>query len=127
MRCQQNHYGPNCEFHVTPQKCMEGDSDKTMCSQWKKGDYCDFKYTYNDTPIPIYCPVSCGLCQTAVIINTQSSNSYSSPPSSSSCVDSQTSCTQWAALGLCSVVNAQDPNLCRRSCGNCTKLIKKLE
>ena len=96
--CKQNYYGNNCQYQVTSDVCSKPDTDAKLCSQWASS-YCSFNYKYNDVPVPIYCPVSCNLC--------------------TSCQDTQPSCTTWASLGLCSVVNAKDPNLCRKSCGLC--------
>ena len=52
-------------------------------------------------------------------------NMQNNMQSSSSCVDTQPNCGVWANLGLCSKINAKDPNICKKSCGLCSKSIKK--
>lgn len=106
--CPANVYGRNCEYAVNIQTCLAGDRNTNFCSIWSAFNFCQWRYSFNQVPVPIYCPRSCGLCTIV-----------------SSCIDSQANCAFWANLGLCSIVNDRDPNLCKRSCGLCGNLTKK--
>ena len=107
-QCQANFYGLNCNSHVTAQTCSAGDQNTAYCSVWSAFGFCAFTYSYNLVPVPIYCPTSCGLCKSV-----------------SACTDTQTNCAIWAQLGLCSLVNARDANLCKKSCGTCAPSVNK--
>ncbi len=106
--CRANYYGKNCEIEVTDTVCNSGDSNKELCAKWSRAGHCSFGFTYKEVPVPVYCPESCGLCKQL-----------------SSCSDSQPNCSIWANLGLCAKVQAKDPNLCKKSCGQCESLVKK--
>lgn len=108
-KCKANYYGELCEFHVTPSLCLSNDTDLTSCPEWKRRGLCSFSFTINNTPVPVYCPLSCGLCSSV-----------------SSCKDTQTSCAMWLNLGLCPLINAKDPNMCKKSCGYCSGLSNTL-
>lgn len=107
-QCAANYYGRNCQYFVTTAMCNAGDSNAAFCSVWRTLGFCSFTYSYQQVPVPIYCPTSCGLCRGV-----------------SSCQDSQANCAIWANFNLCPTINARDPNLCKRSCGLCGNLIKK--
>ena len=101
-KCKANFYGKACQFEVNSQLCNSNDKDTNKCATWKSLGYCDFSFTFDDVPVPIYCPNTCGLCRTVL-----------------ACVDQQPNCALWANLGLCSRINAIDANTCKKSCGNC--------
>lgn len=106
--CPANVYGRNCEYVVSTQTCLAGDKNPNYCSIWSTFNFCRWIFSYNSVPVPIYCPISCGLC-----------------PNGGFCTDSQVNCAFWSDLGLCGIINNRDPNLCKRSCGLCGNLIKK--
>ena len=100
--CPANYFGVNCQVRLTVSTCNSADTSSILCPFWSSLGYCSYQYLYNLIPVPIYCPVSCKLCN-----NVQN------------CIDTQASCTFWANSGLCSTVNSINPNLCRKSCNNC--------
>ena len=106
--CLANFYGTNCEFALTSTICSRGDVDSDRCRGWRSNGFCSFSYTFNNVPILIYCPISCNVCNDIKQL----------------CQDSQRSCEVWARLNFCDVVNRENPNLCRRSCGLCGQLTK---
>jgi hypothetical protein len=120
--CRANTYGNYCEFAVTAQLCQSGDRDTVKCKQWYSFGLCTFANSYSTMPLPFYCPQSCNLCATGLATPVVLANSLqNSIPAqhSADCVDSQTSCLLWAAMGLCNRVNQNDPKLCAKSCGRC--------
>ena len=100
--CLANYFGTNCQVLLTLYTCNAPDGNSTLCSYWATNGFCNYQYSYNQIPLPVYCPNSCKLC-------TQIQN----------CIDSQSSCTFWASSGLCNTVNNVNQNLCRKSCNNC--------
>jgi hypothetical protein len=78
-----------------------------LCPVWASLNLCNYQYLYNLIPVPVYCPSSCKLCNQV-----------------NQCLDTQTSCSFWAASNLCSTVNAISPNICRKSCNNCPAISK---
>jgi hypothetical protein len=99
--CAANFYGKNCNYEVTDKICNSGDSNGN-CTVWKSLEMCNFRYTYNLIPIPVYCPTTCGLCKDI-----------------SGCIDEQANCAVWASMGLCGEVD--NANICKKSCGTCPK------
>ena len=97
--CMSNFYGLNCQYQVTSQTCLTGDQNSNSCKSWANLGFCSFAYIYNSVPVPIYCPMSCGLCTTI-----------------SGCFDTQERCSTWAQSGYC---NSIDANLCNKSCNLC--------
>lgn len=95
--CQEGFTGNNCEYRIN---CLHGDTNPNQCQLWSYQGFCNYKYMFNSVPLPIYCPISCGLCK-------------------GRCFDSQKQCSYWASLGLCNVLNSQNNQLCKKSCGSC--------
>ena len=100
--CAANYYGTNCQTKLTQGTCTGTDTSPTLCPVWASLNLCNYQYLYNLIPVPVYCPLSCQLCNQV-----------------SQCIDTQTSCSFWATSNLCASVNAINPNLCRKSCNNC--------
>ena len=101
-KCNANFYGKRCEVGINAQLCISNDTNSTKCLTWSALGYCDFTYIFNDLPVPVYCPSTCGLCKKVL-----------------TCVDQQLNCDVWSKLGMCSTINAVDANICKKSCGNC--------
>ena len=100
--CPANYYGINCQVLLSNLTCFAPDTNGLLCQYWASLNYCSYQYMFNLIPIPIYCPASCKLC-------------YQLP----TCVDSQASCSFWAASTLCPMLDNINQNLCRKSCNNC--------
>jgi hypothetical protein len=99
--CPTGFYGVNCTFSLN-NPCSASDSNSSLCEFWSSSGLCDSQYLYNLIPVPIYCPVSCQLCNKL-----------------QKCTDTQLGCIFWAASNLCSLVNSVNKNLCRKSCNTC--------
>jgi hypothetical protein len=89
--------GNRCEYTLN---CNVGDTNINQCKSWSSLGFCDLKYLFSGSPIPILCPISCKYC-------------------ASQCFDSAYECPQWASNGLCATINAQNNGLCRKSCTQC--------
>jgi hypothetical protein len=107
-QCVANSYGKTCESRITAETCNAGDVNSNLCQVWSSLKFCDFSFSYNFTPVPIYCPASCNLCKGL-----------------SACNDMQPNCQLWAQMGLCDLVNSKDANLCKKSCGTCAPNVLK--
>ncbi len=99
--CEANFIGPTCQYPITRFLCDTGDSDVNKCQSWASLGFCNSAYTYSTVPIPLYCPISCRVCNQL-------------------CFDSSDSCPLYASMGLCGVINSKNNGLCRRSCGTCS-------
>ena len=93
--------GTLCQYSIDANACNLGDRNATACQSWSSLGFCDFTYEYNRVPVPLYCPISCKQCNGRL------------------CYDSLENCPVWACMGLCSLINAQNNGLCRKSCGGC--------
>ena len=69
--------GNNCELLIN---CDRGDQSISQCRSWSSLGFCNLKYTYNGVSVPMYCPISCNMC------NQQ-------------CTDAVNECSNWATQG----------------------------
>ena len=97
-----NYSGKNCDYAVTYAMCQAGDKNATRCAEWKASGLCRFEYFYGTTPVPLYCPLACNMCECY---------------QRASCQDEASECPMYAQLNFCSHINEYSPNLCRKSCG----------
>jgi hypothetical protein len=96
--CLPGYTGTMCDYNVN---CLLGDTNINQCRSWSIMGFCNNMYLFNGLPIPVYCPISCRLCNL-------------------NCYDSATECFLWANLGFCNILIAQNNGICRRSCGQCS-------
>lgn len=95
--CPPMYTGNNCELLIN---CDRGDQSISQCRSWSSLGFCNLKYTYNGVSVPMYCPISCNMC------NQQ-------------CTDAVNECSNWATQGLCGSIVSQNNGLCRKSCNQC--------
>ncbi len=60
--CSANYYGPNCNYQITTQQCNAGDKNATNCALWSSNGLCNYSFSYNSVPVPVYCVSSCNVC-----------------------------------------------------------------
>ncbi len=102
--CKANYYGDLCQYNVSSAICTQDDVNSTICARWKREGLCKFAYTKDKIPVPVYCPKTCEICKNLV------------PP----CEDENpASCPEWLDRGLCPLLKARSPNLCKKSCKLC--------
>lgn len=97
--CPVGFIGNKCEYAVN---CDRGDQSISQCQNWAQRGFCKLKYTYNSIPVPIYCPISCNMCNDNQL-----------------CTDSTPQCYNWKQQNLCPSIAMQNNGLCRKSCGGC--------
>lgn len=96
-----NYTGKNCGHVIPSDICIRGDLNPKSCHEWRMHGFCDFNFLFQNIPVPLYCPVSCGVCIF--------------PP----CLDVDINCPLWQSYGFCNYLNTHHPGLCRRSCNAC--------
>ena len=118
--CKEDYFGKKCEAKVSAKTCSNGDTNKDLCAKLSKSGKCSFNFNFNEFPVPVYCPDSCGLCIIKSKPNNNNNNSNNSNNNNQACIDTQPNCAIWAKLGLCPKIKDTDAKLCRKSCGLCS-------
>lgn len=95
--CPSGYIGDKCEYKIN---CDRGDTNIAQCRSWSSMGFCNLKYTYNQMPVPVFCPISCNVCNLL-------------------CYDAVDQCPLWSSQGICGSINLQNNGLCRKSCGQC--------
>ena len=90
------------------------DSNPANCKNYALNNFCKPIYFVNGVTVPVYCPVSCGVCA--------SNSSFSIATATTStgatlCSDMYAACPTWKSMQWCNLYPVNE--VCKKSCSLC--------
>lgn len=62
--CPSNYFGITCQVTDLNITCSTPDTNLLLCPLWSGTGFCNYRYTFDLIPVPVYCPFSCKSCNT---------------------------------------------------------------